>query len=78
MRSVLAALAAAWFVYNAITFLPWPAYLNEGAPGGIDGDPGIVGVTWAARMVCIGLALVALALVDWHRLAALVSRKPPD
>jgi hypothetical protein len=68
VRSLLCGLAAIWFIYNAFTFIPpIGAYLNRGAPGGIDGDPGAVALTWAARQVFIGLALLSLALVDWER-----------
>jgi hypothetical protein len=66
VRSLLSGLAAIWFIYNALTFIPpMGAYLNPGAAGGIDGDPGAVALTWAARQVFIGLALLSLALVDW-------------
>jgi hypothetical protein len=66
MRSVFAGLAAIWFAYNALTFLPAMAvHLNDGAPGGIDGDPGGVAVTWAARALFAGMTLVSLAVVDW-------------
>ena len=64
-RLVLGAIAAAWFGYNAIAFLPTPfAYLNPGQVGGIDGDPGAVAVTWAARALFAGLAVLALAVAD--------------
>jgi hypothetical protein len=66
VRSLLSGLAAIWFIYNALTFIPpIGAYLNSGAPGGIDGDAGAVALTWAARQVFVGLALLSLALVDW-------------
>ena len=78
MRSLLAVAAAAFFAYNAVTFLPWPAYLNEGAPGGIDGDAGIVGVVWAARMLAAGFALIALALIDWQSLARVFRPSRPQ
>jgi hypothetical protein len=67
IRSALALVAAGWFAYNAAFFLPAPfAYLNEGQLGGIDGDPGAVAVTWAARTLFAGLAVLALAVVDWE------------
>jgi hypothetical protein len=69
IRSVLAVLAAAWFAYNAATFLPVPfVHLNEGQLGGIDGDSGAVAVVWAARTLFAGLIPLSLALVDWDRL----------
>jgi len=40
-------------------------YVNDGAPGGIDGDPAGVAVTFAARALFAGMTLVSLALVDW-------------
>ena len=45
---------------------------DPGAPGGIDGDPGAVAVTWAARALFVGLALVALALVEWERIFGVI------
>jgi hypothetical protein len=71
MRSLFAGLAALWFGYNASTFLPEMAvYLNEGAPGGIDGDPGAIAITYATRTLFAGLTLVSLALIDWGWLAS--------
>ncbi len=70
MRSLFAAGAAAWFVYNALAFIPQGAGVvaNPGQIGGLDGDPGSVAITWAARTIFVGLALVALALIEWDRI----------
>ena len=66
IRSAFALVATVWFAYNALYFLPTSgAYLNEGAQGGIDGDPGAVAITWAARTLFAGLAILALAVFDW-------------
>jgi hypothetical protein len=66
MRSLFAIIAAAWFGYHALSFLPPMAvHLNDGAVDGIDGDPTAVAVTWAARYLFAGLAFISLALVDW-------------
>jgi hypothetical protein len=66
IRSALALVAAAWFGYNAVDFLPIPfVWLNEGQLGGIDGDAGAVAVTWAARTLFAGLAALSLAMIDW-------------
>jgi hypothetical protein len=65
IRSLLSVAALGWFAYLALTFLPLGAYLNEAASGGIDGDPGAVAITWAARNLFAGLAILSLALVDW-------------
>jgi hypothetical protein len=86
IRSAFALIATLWFAYNAIAFLPTSgAYLNGGALGGIDGDPGAVAVTWAARALFAGLALLALAMFDWEwlgrairSLAAPVAAEPGD
>lgn len=80
MRSLFAAAAAAWFIYNAFFFLPTGggAYYNSGASGGIDGDPGAVAVTWAARGLFAGLALLALALIEWGRIVDLYTKDDPD
>jgi len=67
LRAALALIAAGWFAYNAIAFLPTPfAYLNPGQAGGIDGDAGAVAVTWAARTLFAGLAVLSLAIPDWR------------
>jgi len=70
MRSILATAAAGWFALNALLFIPQGGgvYENSGAAGGIDGDPGGVAVTWAARALFAGLALVALALIEWKEI----------
>lgn len=66
IRSAFALMATVWFAYNAVAFLPTSgAYLNEGAQGGIDGDPGAVAITWAARTLFAGLTILALAVFDW-------------
>jgi hypothetical protein len=86
IRSVFALIATLWFAYNAIAFLPTSgAYLNGGALGGIDGDPGAVAVTWAARTLFAGLALLALSMFDWdwlgralRSLAGPVAAEPGD
>ena len=66
MRSVLAAFAAVWFLDNALTFIPQGSalILNPAQRGGIDGDPGAVAVTWAARTLFAGLVLLSLAVVN--------------
>jgi hypothetical protein len=65
IRLVLGVVAAVWFAYNAIAFLPTPfVYVNDGQVGGIDGDAGAVAVTWAARALFAGLAILALAVAD--------------
>ena len=77
-RLVLGAIAAAWFGYNAIAFLPTPfAYLNPGQVGGIDGDPGAVAVTWAARALFAGLAVLALAVADLGLIGRMVVSTDP-
>lgn len=80
MRSLLAAAAAIWFIYNAVSFIPQGVgvWLNEGAPGGIDGDPGAVAVTWAARTLFAGLAPVSLALFEWQKVAELIKHLRSD
>lgn len=76
MRSIFAAAAATWFAFNAVSFLPVPFVLpNPGQVGGIDGDPGAVAVTWAARALFGGLAILALALINWGALVRLASRE---
>jgi hypothetical protein len=69
MRSILAIVAAVIFFNAAMTFMPagYVVWLNEGAAGGIDGDPGAVAVTWAVRTLSWGLMLLALAAVEWDK-----------
>lgn len=80
MRSLLAGAAALWFIYQALTFLPVPfVRLNDGQLGGIDGDPGAVAITWAARTLFAGLVLISLALIDWGVFVGLFrNRRPSD
>lgn len=56
-----------WFGSGALFFVPTgtSVYENSGAPGGLDGDPAAVAVTWTARALFGGLALISLALIDW-------------
>jgi hypothetical protein len=68
MRSFLAAAGAAWFAYNSIWFIAQGAYVNSGSATGIDGDPAAVAITWAARVLFVGLALLALALIEWGKI----------
>ena len=76
VRSVFALLAAAFFLFNALTFLAPGAgnvELETDATGRviaseIAGDPGAVAVTSAARMLAAGLVILSLALVDWSAL----------
>ena len=80
MRSSLAGLAAIWFAYNAAVFIPpgGGVYVNPGSVDGLDGDPGAVAVTFAVRMLCIGLAILSVALMEWHRLSELRSFLMPS
>jgi hypothetical protein len=80
VRSLFAVAATIWFAVNASSFLPQGGgvYLNDGAPGGIDGDPGAVAITWAARALFIGLAILSLAVVEWDKLVKLLRTVPPD
>ena len=66
MRSVLAALAAAWFNYNALFFAPVEAnvFLPAGPFGVVSGETEPVAATMA-RMLCVGLAVLSLAFVNW-------------
>ena len=77
MRSLLAAFAAFWFLDNALTFIPQGSalILNPGQRGGIDGDPGAVALTWAARTLFAGLVFLSLAVVEWDKILAPLSRR---
>jgi hypothetical protein len=80
IRSILALIAAGLFAYNSFSFLPIVGvYPHDGQLGGIDGDIGAVAVTWAARTLFAGLALLSLAVVDWDWLARSIRdfSKPP-
>jgi len=78
IRSALAGIATAWFAFNALEFVPVGAYLNDGAPGGIDGDAGAVAVAWAARTLFAGLAALALAVVDWDWMGRVILSAEPS
>ena len=65
IRSLLSVAALVWFADNAMNFVASGAYFNEAANGAIDGDPAAVAVTWAARTLFVGLAMMSLAMVDW-------------
>ncbi len=79
MRTLLAGGAAAWFLYNALNFLApaGGAYLNSGAPGGIDGGAAAVTITWAARTLFAGLAVLSLAFVEWAWLVRIIISSLP-
>ena len=62
MRSILAAAAALWFIYNAAFFVPDGIGVSGGA---MTGDPSAFAVMSAARAAFVGLTFIALALVDW-------------
>jgi hypothetical protein len=73
---LFALLAAAFFLFSALTFLAPGAgnvELETDATGRViasevAGDPAAVAVTGAARMLAAGLAILSLALVDWSAL----------
>jgi hypothetical protein len=76
MRTVFAGLAALFFVINAMSFIPLGAAVieNPGQLGGLDGDPGALAVTWAARTLFWGLALLSAALIEWGRIGSEIAR----
>jgi hypothetical protein len=77
VRSLLAGAAAVWSIIQATSFLPTPFVLpNEGQVGGIDGDAGAVAVTWGVRAIFVAIALISLALLEWHILLAPFRREP--
>lgn len=70
-RSLFAALAAAYFLFIALTFIApgasqGEAYAEDGTTSWeVDGDTAAVAITSAVRTVAVGFVLVALALVEW-------------
>ena len=52
LRSIFATLAAAWFGLQALTF-----------GGDLGADPS--GIAGATRAICIGLAILSLAAIEW-------------
>ena len=78
MRSAFAGLAALWFGYAALYFLPSGVYPNTGPSGGFDGDPGALAVMEATRTLCAGLFFLSVALVDWNWLRREMTEPPPD
>jgi hypothetical protein len=77
VRSVLASVAAAWFVFQAATFVAPGAFQAEWPFGFIEGDTAAVAVTSAARILAVGLALLAGALVDGREFVAMFRPAPP-
>lgn len=78
MRSVCAVAAAAWFFYNALTFIPQGSGIipNPAQVGGLDAvDGGAVAVTWAARTLFGGLVPLSLSLVAWEKVLGLFRRR---
>jgi hypothetical protein len=71
MRSLFALLAAAFFAYNALTFIPPGVFSNEAATNGLDGEPASLALMYGVRVVCGGLVLVSLALLEWRRILAI-------
>ena len=70
MRSLFALLAAAFFAYNALTFIPPGVFTNEAETNGLDGDLASMSLMYGVRVVCGGLVHVSLALVEWRRILA--------
>jgi hypothetical protein len=75
MRSIFALASAAWFVGAAI-LLGDGSIGTRGDPPNeeILGDPIVMAIHLAARLAFVGLALVALALVDWARMGDAIGR----
>jgi hypothetical protein len=79
LRSLFAVAAALLFAYLALTFVAEGAFVSEQYEGEvgqaaravttIEGTEAGVAVTSAARTLSWGLALLALALVEWRALA---------
>jgi hypothetical protein len=69
MRSFVAVIAAIWFLFQALTFVP-PGARQESWPfGEISGDPAAVAIAAAARVICFGLSLASIAIVSWDELS---------
>ena len=66
MRSVAGVLGAAYFVWQGLTFIGLGASTVEG--GGLAGDPAALAITSGVRTLCIGFAILAVAIVDWSEL----------
>lgn len=67
MRSLLAGLATTYFVIAGLSFTAPSVVENASTSTGLDGDPGAVAITLAARTLFFGLAILSLALVEWNR-----------
>ncbi len=67
MRSLLAGLAAAYFAIAGLSFMAPLVVENASTSTGLDGDPAAVAITLAARTLFFGLAILSLALVEWHK-----------
>jgi hypothetical protein len=71
MRSILALLAAIWFGFQALTFVPPGATQASWPFGEISGDDAAVAIAAATRVVCFGLALASIAIANWDELSDL-------
>jgi len=80
MRSLFAVACAAWFLGVA-------AMMGDGRLGTageppneeVIGDPTVMAVYLVARLLFVGLALMALGMVDWTRMwRFLSSSEPPE
>ncbi len=67
MRSILALLAATWFVLNAMNFVA-PSVQADSSSGQLVGEDAAVAITVAARTLFAGLTLLSLAVVEWEKL----------
>jgi hypothetical protein len=66
MRSVFAIGSATWFLGAAVLMGDGSVGTIGDQPGeGVIGDPTVMAVHLAARLLFVGLALLALGRVDW-------------
>lgn len=69
MRSLFAFAAAAWFVFQAVAIGDGSSGLLGDAPNQqVVGDPVVMTIHLVARVLFVGVALLALAAVDWAAL----------
>ena len=62
MRSLLAFIAAGWFAVAA--------FQNGANPGDADVDPALGAVRAIAQTLCVGLAILSVAVADWDQVIA--------
>ena len=72
MRSFLAMIGAMWFAIQAWTIGDGSVGMSvpgDGSYPQVLGDPAVMAIHSVARVLFVGFAIIALALIDWTKIA---------